>query len=194
MHVLRSVTVLCKPDWSVSKNSLRLGDATKKCIALFVNYACFCQPTIFSHRFRVCDVVEFDKVFGKGQRVIKHKPHSLFGISIFGAENALDTGMFFLINWSAFPNWRRWLIWIEMWMNSVVCTLLKENLADEKLSRRNLNKTPFQCHISVSSNFHVFRGFLGCPDMCYTILVAKKGVYSCNLSRCDTVNQWYATR
>ena len=77
--------------------------------------------------------------------------------------------MFLFINWTDFPNLRGRLIWVEMRMNSIVSTLLKENLADEELSRWNLNKASLQSHISISSDFHVFLGLLGCPNVRYTI-------------------------
>jgi len=50
-------------------------------------------------------------------------------------------------------------------MVRVMSTLLKENLADEELSRWDLDKSFFKGQISVASDFRILGGFLGCSDV-----------------------------
>jgi hypothetical protein len=64
----------------------------------------------------------------------------LLRVSILGTEDALNAGVFLFINWGVPPNRRGGLVRVEVRMVRVVSAFLEKNLADEELSRWDLDK------------------------------------------------------
>ena len=121
--------------------------------------------------------------------MVQHEPHALLRISLLRAEHALNSSVLLFIDWSSSPDGGGRLVRVEVRMVRVVSALLKEDFADEKLARRNLDEATLQRHVIVASHFCVFACFLGSSDVREAILVVEESIDSGNLSTSHTVHK-----
>ena len=64
VYALRLTALLCKPNLSVAEHTLSLTNTTEERVALFINYTGLRKTTVFSHRLRISDIIEFDQILG----------------------------------------------------------------------------------------------------------------------------------
>ena len=67
--------------------------------------------------------------------------------------------------------------------------LLQEDLADQQLTRRDLNEPSFESELIVAAELRVLGSLLCRSDMGETVVIFEKGVDSCDLGAGHAIDQ-----